>query len=453
MQFPPRSTSTTAYHPSALSRSLSNASVRTQDSSSSFWSAVLRRHEKIPPSTLLRTIPSQTQLAFTPTDLTNPRPAPKIPPHHARSASFSSTVDSISLSYSPSSSRSESPITPVSISSPFPYSPKATRRRSYDLPRHRRYLHSGSHMTTPKPTMTRTATPPPPPPVSRSPPGTKSILTRTSSVSTRASSHTNRTNSNKSVKFATLPTTVYYSNPYRGPGAHGGNYWELDPDNKSVDINIDSMDLDQDPFANYRSRVGDDDDDDEEDDSEVEERKKKTKKNEKDKPSMISRLRSVTPTPDREREKQKAKRVKRLLTFARRSSASVVPNPSTTTAVHRHHYVRHRTDSSAARPTISSPYALGSHPHHHPLSDAHPYHTLDTSTSYLNAPERPWTKPANGDGGGGHHSASYESLQSSKTTGAFSVRSVDSFGSLSLQVGVGVGRFRDWLGKAVAHGK
>lgn len=465
--------------PSLLSRSLSNASVRTtqtQDSASSlksssssasFWSAVLRPAKKNPPSislpspSPLRTIPSQTQLVFSPTDLTNPRPAPKITPRHARSASISSTVDSVSLSYSPSSSRSESPITPVSISSPFPYNPKATRRRSYDLPqsnrRHRRYLHMTTPLTPtkPNPIMTEIATPPflsPPPPISRSPTGTKSILARTSSVSTRASSHTNRTNSNKSVKFATLPTTVYYSNPYRGPGGHGGNYWDLDPDNKSVDINIDSMDLDQDPFANYRSRVGDDDEDDE-DDSEVEEKKKK--KNEKT--SMISKLRSITPTPEREREKQKAKRVKRLLTFARRSSTSVVPTAGSTTAIHRYHY-HHRADSSApsgtgARPAISSPYALGSHPHHHL---PHPYHTLDTDTSYLNAPERPWTKSLQGQSGGGgagHHSASCESLQSSKTTGAFSVRSVDSFGSLSLQVGVGVGRFRDWLGRTVANGK
>src|SRR6266542_3797858 len=123
-------TATGTYHPSSLSRSLSGASVRTtqtQDSASSlksssstrsFWSAILRPakllQEKnattpsvstsLPSPSPLRTIPSQTQLVFTPTtttDLTNPGPTPRTTSRHSRSASISSTLDSVSLSYSP----------------------------------------------------------------------------------------------------------------------------------------------------------------------------------------------------------------------------------------------------------------------------------------------------------------------------------------------------------------
>jgi hypothetical protein len=287
---------------------------------------------------------------------------------------LSSAFDTNLLSHSPSSSRSDSPVTPISVSSTF----RTGRRHSYDLPRHRhrRCSHSSE--------IPRTST------IQSSP--SKSILARTASVSTRASSHT----VNKSVKFATLPTVHYATRAY----------WDMDTaDTSSIGINVDSMDLDDDPFANYRSREG--------------------SVLEADEKSLVNQPRDPPPT-----SKQDPKRIKRLVRLARKSVR-----------------LGHANNPSSERPVISSPYALGSYP-------ANAYHVVgaDSSSSLIS---RPWTTSSlsfrrSSEAAGSASSVvlpiksgvSCDSLRRSKPSAADSLRSVESTSSRAE-------RFRSWLSRTV----
>jgi len=371
-------------YPSSLSRSRSNATEKSLTevsensfSSRSLLSAILHPRTRsdlpVPP---LRPIPSESQLTFKPPELTPSTTNPKsIPMHsHIKTPSLSPAFDTSSLSHSPTSSRSDSPVTPISFSSTC----RTGRRRSYDLPRHRH--RRCSHSTE----IPRTSTTP-----------SKSILTRTASVSTRASSHT----VNKSVKFATIPTVHYATRAY----------WDMDiDDTDSVDINIDSMDLDDDPFANYRSREG----------------------------SMLEEDDNIQPhdpqpaTPTSDRLKQNPRRIKRLVRLARKSVR-----------------LSHGNNTASERPVISSPYALGSYP-------TNAYHVVgaDSSSSLIS---RPWTTSSLSfrRSSGAARSASSvvlpikngiscDSLRRSKTSGADSLRSVDSASSRTE-------RFRTWLSRTV----
>lgn len=361
-------------YPSSLSRSRSNATEKTLTdvsensfSSRSLLSAIL--HPRTLPDVPLRPIPSE----LTPST-TTPKSIPRL--SHIKTPSLSPAFDSSLLSHSPTSSRSDSPVTPISFSSTC----RTGRRRSYDLPRHRhrRCSHSAE--------IPRTSTTP-----------SKSILTRTASVSTRASSHT----VNKSVKFATIPTVHYATRAY----------WDVDiADTNSVDINVDSMDLDDDPFANYRSREG----------SVLETDEKSFDVLPHDpKPATLT-SEWLKPNP---------KRIKRLVRSARKSVR-----------------LTHGSNPASERPVISSPYALGSYP-------TNAYHVVgaDSSSSLIN---RPWTTSSlsfRRSGAAGSASSvalpiknglSCESLRPSKTSGADSLRSVDSTSSRAE-------RFRTWLSRTV----
>lgn len=327
----------------------------------------------------LRPIPSESQLIFTPSELA---PCPKMAPRlsHITTPTLSPAFDSTFLSHSPTSSRSDSPVTPVSLSSTC----RTGRRHSYDLPRHRH--RRCSHSTE----IPRTST------VQSSP--SKSILTRTASVSTKASSHT----VNKSVKFATIPTVHYATRAY----------WDMDiADADSIEINIDSMDLDDDPFANYRSREGSLIDADEK--------------------SFVTQPHDTQPTTTSSGQfKQSPKRMKRLIRLARNSVQST-----------------HANDPKSERPIISSPYALGSY-------SANSYHVVgaESSTSLIN---RPWLTSSlpfgkNNEAEGSSCSVvlplkngfSLESLRRSRPSRAVSLRSVESTSSRAK-------RFRTWLSRMV----
>jgi len=160
--------------------------------------------------------------------------------------------------------------------------------------------------------------------------------------------------------------------------------------------------LDDDPFANYRSREG--------------------SLFEADDRSFVAQSRnSRPPTPAPERSKQNSKRVKRP-----RLARNSVDTPAT------------------ERPIISSPYALGSYP-------TNTFHG-DSSSSLIN---RPWTTSSSSfrrssEAAGSTSSVvlpiknglSRESLRQSKASGAASLRSVESTSSRSE-------RFRSWLSRTV----
>ncbi|CAA7259995.1 unnamed protein product [Cyclocybe aegerita] len=239
-----------------------------------FWSTILRprsRSERSMP--LLKTIPSESQIVLTP--LSTPKRMVSPPkPMFARPPSISSTLSSVSTSNSPASSRSESPVTPVSIS-PSPYG--RYRRQNLYHRRHRPQLESESSLA----------------PLSSSCPPSKSILTRTASVSTKASSHT----VNKSVKFAAIPIVHYAST----------GYWDLetvDRDASNMGINVDEMDM-GDPFASCHSRL------------DAEERIERLEI------AKLRELQCATPTPEREREKNKG--LKRLMSLSRKPGTPTGP--------------------------------------------------------------------------------------------------------------------------------
>ncbi len=492
---PTRSTSSSPYsrphprpmagqhHHASLSRSVSNASARTtqtltedscsvnsSSSSKSFWSAFLRPKFNFDRSMipLLKSIPSQSQLVFTtPSDLDSKTKKKVISlPKPARRPSLSSTLESAST---PSSSRSGSPVKPG-----LPAACGTGRRRSYELPRHRhrRYPHSDTISSLP----TRTSP-------------SKSILSRTASSSTKASSTNTNNHTNKSVKFATVSTTVHYPS-FRGNNSdyyHHLDMDSLDPDNESVDINIDAMDLDDDPdpFANYRSREVSMDDV-----FDVDEEEQKQGGDQ-----GLGEVRSDTPTPERERERlDKAKRLKEIITFARRSTTVVGSSGGThPERVRVGHKKASGTTSAPPSPSprrpvvISSPYVLGAYP------STQAYRTvgaedstsssalLDNNNDNTSSARSPWasaysfvkktagptatttndsastsnilfssssgikstpsrSRSRSCSGSYAHnntnHSSSCESLRSTKTTGAVSLRSLES-----------IGRFRGWVGQ------
>lgn len=326
-------------------------SSATSASDGPFWSTILRsrpRSERSMP--LLRTIPSESQLSLDRADQPegsdsayNPCTPKKIisspMPISRRPSSVSSTISNTPVSSnspSPASSRSESPITPISLSC-SPYGPD-----EHNLARRRRTSHRSSNYRRHRATASVEGESS----VSSScPPPSKSILTRTASVSTKDSSHT----VNKTVKFAAAPTVHYASS----------GYWDVEAvdefDHTSMGINVESMDLDDDPFANYGSR-----------------HHLNTEYKLNPPPTFVHRLdpakvrerQSLTPTPEREREK--ASSLKRLVSINRRPSAtaraylpptkpsfgSPPPSPSPS-----------RSSTASNRPQISIPYALGAHPH------------------------------------------------------------------------------------------
>ncbi|KAF8973803.1 hypothetical protein BDZ97DRAFT_1912261 [Flammula alnicola] len=442
----PRPRPSTGYHPqnyhkptiSSLSRSVSSASTRTMrkaspapslesdspamststsltsTSTGQFWSTILRprsRSERSMP--LLKTIPSESQLSLTRPDIpttptTSNTPSNPSTPNRiisspklmsARPPSVSSTLSSISSSPSPSpsSSRSESPVTPVSVSS-SPYG-----RHTVDSAIHRRRMsYHRRHRTSPTETDSLIS--------SSCPPPSKSILTRTASVSTKDSSHT----INKSVKFAAVPIVHYAST----------GYWDmqtLDGDDSTMGINVDSMDIDEDPFATTITAN-----------------------------TTLLRELQATPTPEREREK--AKGLKKLMSLTRKPVPTVGTNTSVATAVKPSSVTSPPPSpppkSTSSRPVISTPYALGSHP--------------AQSTVSLRASSQRSRKPSgnsitsNGAAGsvpdlhllqekaGLRSAPSMESFRSSKSAGARSVRSLGSLKSTSSARGL-----RAWFGRAM----
>ncbi|KAF9478735.1 hypothetical protein BDN70DRAFT_734338 [Pholiota conissans] len=393
-------------------------------STKQFWSAILhprsRSERSIP---LLKTIPSQSQLSLTRPDtpdayLSNPCTpkrsisSPRV--MSARPPSVSSTLSSVSSSPSPSSSRSESPVTPISISS-SPYSRSAIHRRN--TPFHRRHRSP----TAESDTLISSSCPPP----------SKSILTRTASVSTKDSAHT----INKSVKFAAVPIIHYAST----------GYWDVEmrEGEDNMGINIDSMDLDDDPFANYQSHYY---------------------SQEKDVRTLDLakvrelRERQLTPTPERER----AKGLKRLMSLTRKPEPTIGTSKSVATAVKSSSITASSPPSSfmskapltsTTRPVISTPYALGSYPSQSTASlrtaaaaghnqrpkspSAHSNTIVDDAAG--SAPDLRLSEKA-----GLRTAPSMESVRSSKSAGARSVRSLGSVKSTS-----SIGGLRAWLGRTI----
>lgn len=356
------------HYPSSLLRSRSNASSRAaetlttndRDHNKSIFSSISRTDSN-PPPLLLRPIPSGSQLTFEPPELTSSAATPK---NMSRPFYAPAALDTNSISHSPASSRSDSPLTPVSLSSMC----RTGRRRSYDLPRHYHHRRCTHSVEVPRTSITQSSP-------------SKSILTRTASVSTRASSHT----ANKSVKFATIPTVHYATRAY----------WDADvPDTNSIEINIDSMDLDYDPFANYRSREG--------------------LVLEADQKSFVAQ--PTTPS-----SKRNPKRIKRLIHLARNSIRS--------------------NKVVSERPIISFPYALGSYP-----STTH--HVVGTESSSSLASQR-WSPSLsfgrNNEAAGSASSVALalkDGLSRPRTSGTISLRSVESTSSRTE-------RFRIWLGRTV----
>ncbi|PPQ64751.1 hypothetical protein CVT26_002695 [Gymnopilus dilepis] len=454
LPYPRPLTGYTKQGPPSLARSASTASTRSicstsptlraldhdarQHSSSSsnyFWSSMLRprpRSERTIP--LLRTIPSESQIALTPADISAPIPKNIISsPRNisARPPSVSSTLSSVSISRSDSpspssSSRSESPVTPISLSlSSSPYStggavrPRHRQLSPYQHRRHRIHIHHPNHDSEASL-----------PPLSQSCPPSKSILTRTSSVSTRSSSHT----ASKSVKFAANPTVHYAS---RG-------YWDLDvldsPDHENLDmgINVDSMDVD-DPlsFAGYR---GDHQLDDLRD------------------LASLRELQCPTPTP--EREKEKARGIKRLMSLSRKPAK---PTTATNTNAVTAHKPPQRSRSShrsrsPRRPVISTPYPLGTVPSHPSAPSLLPQqaHEIQSSAALRRAAAQPSAKKREASEpvslpdlfhrstGTLKSAPSCESFRSSRSLAARSTRSLGSVKSTSSTRGL-----RAWFGRTI----
>ncbi|KAF9015429.1 hypothetical protein BDQ17DRAFT_1418500 [Cyathus striatus] len=322
-----RPRSPTGYHsPPALTRSSSNSSMRStgsipnsryvgrhrsQRSSASntvpppFWSTILRprsRSERSIPS--LKSIPSQSQIDFTPapstiisaalsSSTTSSSLSSASDPFKADSAdirppSVASTVSTASLSTATSSSRPETPTFPAFVPSSYNNSvrPRYQRRRATDP--------SYGH---------------PPAPLSASCPPSKSILTRASSISTKNSSSTA---ASKSVKFVDMPTVHYASTGYWDLHTSSNTYLERTETSLNMGLDVDSMDVDADSHLLENVDNSHPDECDRE-------------------------LQCSTPTP----EKERAKGLRRLVMMSKKISA---------------------VSSAYSRPTISGPYALGALP-------------------------------------------------------------------------------------------
>jgi hypothetical protein len=394
----------------------------TSTSTGQFWSAILHprsRSERSVP--LLKTIPSQSQLSLTrpdvPVHLSNPSTlkrsisSPRI--MSARPPSVSSTLSSVSSSPSPSSSRSESPVTPASTSS-SPYGKGGVHRRS--TPYYRR------HRTSPTAESDWLMS-------SSCPPPSKSILTRTASVSTKDSNHT----TNKSVKFAAVPIIHYAST----------GYWDVEmrEEEDSMGINVDTMDLDDDPFANYQSHYYS--------------QEKEVRTLDLAKVREL-RDRQTTPTPERER----AKGLKRLMSLTRKPEPTIGTSTSVATAVKPSpitpssppsSFMSKLASTSTTRPVISTPYALGSYPTQSTVSlraaaaaarpRPKPYstHSSTVDSAAGSAPDLRLPEKA-----GLRTAPSMESVRSSKSAAARSVRSLGSVKSTS-----SIGALRAWFGRTI----
>jgi len=314
----------------SLSRSGTTTSIRTTISSSRislnqdptstsppppssgpFWTTILRtrsRSERSIP--LLKTIPSESQIQLalfdrsTPSSPTKPDKRQISTPKSmtARPPSLSSTLSTVSNSPSPSSSRSESPVTPVSMSSYGGVVGNRYRRQNPYHRRHRTQSDIDSNF------------------LSSSCPPSKSILTRESSVSTKESSHT----INKSVKFAAAPVVHYASTGYWDVNTIEG----LGVEDNGMGINIDSMEVD-DSSSYWGKDI-----------------------------TTLTQLREMqctTPTPERE----KAKTLRRLMTLSSKKSQSATSTSDETNTRTSH---KLQQGPASPRPVISAPYPLGNYP-------------------------------------------------------------------------------------------
>lgn len=317
----------------------------------------------------LKTIPSQSQIALT----EPPSPQSESMSVHTRSQvtthrppSDTSSISSTSSATSHSSSRLETPLTPSLSSSPYNYQrPSRTHQR--------RSTHPGNY----DPRL---------PPLSASSPPSKSILTRTSSISTKGSASV----SSKSVKFAEMPT-VHYTNKgqwnlatieCREDDSMGMDLSDMDfgmeidvdsVDSPEIDTQHPSLELHHSHIHHHQQRSHH---------------------------AALRELQCSTPTPEKER---KSRGLRRLIDLA----TSRAPDAISSTA--------------PPRPSISSPFALGTLPPP-PL----PSHST-TSFRRGQAPLR--------------SAPSLESFRSARSVGGRSVKSVGSVKSTASTRG-----FRAWLG-------
>lgn len=203
-------------------------------------------------------------------------------------------------------------------------------------------------------------------------------------------------------------------------------------------INVAAMDLDADPFANYQAQG----------DAAV-------------RTLDIARMREIrarqtTPTPASERERARAKGLKRLVSLSRGaepSMASGAPSaPPTTTTTTTGAGARARSPPSAfaapkprpARPAISTPYALGAY-----AGGRRPYMSDRENSVAGSSTDLEEQGHAHGygqgQGRGGLRSApSMESVRSSKSAAARSVRSLGSVKSTA-----SIGGLKAWFGRTL----
>ncbi|KJA29348.1 hypothetical protein HYPSUDRAFT_50777 [Hypholoma sublateritium FD-334 SS-4] len=376
----------------------SSASSSASSTGGPFWTALLHpraRAERAVPA--LRTIPSTSQLSLS----TPPRPkrAPPRPPSVSSSLSSTSSGSPVSTS-----SRSESPITPASGSpTSSPHVPHRRRPRA-PLP------------ALPEWRLGTSASCPPP---------ARSILARTPSVSTRDSAHA----SAKCVTFAAAPTVHYArpglwdADPFAFPAAVGpGAYGYAFADCETMGIDVDGMDVDADPFANYQARAvhaldparlrggggG------------VPVRARQTPATASPPPAarglrrLMSRARAAEPTT----RVSTATFVPSSLPSPPLASGATAGAPSAT-AMSTSYPTQTGTQTQSStparpRPAISAPYALGARPS-----------ASRSAASLRSAP-------------------SMESVRSARSAAARSVRSVRSE--------AGAGALRAWLGRALGWG-
>ncbi|TFK30698.1 hypothetical protein FA15DRAFT_662723 [Coprinopsis marcescibilis] len=384
-------------------------SAKSKTGEGPFWATVFRpRSRSVRSIPLLKTIPSQLEVTLHPptfpsdaegsnssSSLVRPIRISKKPP------SISSTLSSAS---SHSSSRPETPITPSepSLSRGF---------------HHRRYASNPTYSSSRVP------------PLSSSCPS-KSILTRTSSISTNKDSIST---ANKSVKFVEVPTVHYAS----------AGYWDLETvDRMDVDEGsaIDGMGMDIDAMdACYKPR------------------RKPTIQRRGARPypsrGAISRA-DLTATPELddtlpETELQHARAssntgFKRFMNLNRRSSVSTQRSASASPAPASPVTNGLAPQRGLHRPSISGPYALGSHPL--PLTPASPTHSTTSLRSNMSkskgrffpsSPASASISPLCGTG-----TNSFDSYCNPRNGATRSVRSLNSVKSASSVPG-----FKSWLSR------
>ena len=384
-----------------------------------FWSTMLRpRSRSLRSIPLLKSIPSQSQV-----DINESMPS-LLPANTISISRRSPSVDSTSSSSATSATSSSHPSTPVSSvpSDPFVSSNKGYHRRHASQP-----SSHGSRY----------------PPLS-SPCPSKSILTRASSISTKESVAV----ANKSVKFVEIPTVHYAS----------AGYWDAEGLDGLQDRD-DRMDVDEMNIEGSSSRANWG-------------------------PPVEYRDIEMEPPKD---DKSSRKGLKRLISLSRRSSVSnhssgppplvESPSPSTPSTPHSDrrksssstistatitpkatprasHKVFHATPTGApntppstppphGRPTISGPYALGSHPV--PASPAHSTTSLRSTQGRHRSKSTSNASAAAVPSSAGVHHHPLEAFRSSKNSAARSARSLTSVRSESSTATAP--RLKSWLNR------